>query len=661
MLIRKILKNLFIGKSRDLKDSGIFHKISLIAFFAWVGLGADPLSSSCYGPQEAFIALGSHTYLSIFVALGTVITIFIIAASYSHIIELFPTGGGGYLVASKLLSPTVGMVSGCALLIDYVLTITVSIASGADALFSLLPLDWQSYRFVFAIIIILIMAILNLRGVKESVIALAPIFLVFVITHVSIIIYGLISHVPNFPQLAVSMGTDIHSTFSSVGFFGMLFLIMRAYSLGAGTFTGIEAVSNGLPVLREPKVETAKQTMRYMAISLSFIVLGLMLGYLFYNVGPQSGKTFNAILFEKVTVGWSGNWGYLFVLIALISEATLLFVAAQAGFIDGPRVLANMAKDRWFPVRFSSLSDRLVSQNGIVIMSVLALLMMVISRGSVLFLVVLYSINVFITFVLSQLGMVKHWWEVRSTTKGWFKKFCVNGVGLILCVSILIFMLVFKFFDGGWITLLITGALVVVAFIIRRHYLHTTKLLHRLNHLVSAVEISETPIPPHQREVVIEEGVFDPKAKTAVLLVNGFNGMGLHTLFGVIRLFGSAFKNFVFVEVGVVDSGNFKGKDELSRLQEQVHIDLHRYVQFMKKQGFYAQGISGTGVDVIEEIAMIAPKVVKKFPNSVFFGGQLIFPKDSLVTRVLHNYTVFALQRKLYREGIPFVILPIRV
>jgi hypothetical protein len=145
------------------------------------------------------------------------------------------------------------------------------------------------------------------------------------------------------------------------------------------------------------------------------------------------------------------------------------------------------------------------------------------------------------------------------------------------------------------------------------------------------------------------------------MLVNGFNGMGLHTLFGVIRLFGGAFKNFVFLEVGVVDAGNFKGTQELARLKEQVHTDLHRYVRFMKKQGFYAQGISTTGVDAIEEIVTIAPEVAQRFPNSVFFGGQLIFPKDSLVSRVLHNYTVFALQRRLYREGIPFVILPIRV
>src|SRR3989339_2140930 len=145
------LKRLLIGKARIPYDMEVFNKISLIAFFAWVGLGADGLSSSAYGPQETFLALNGHLYLSIFVALGSALTIFVISGSYSQIIELFPTGGGGYLVASKLLSPTFGMISGCALLIDYMLSITLSLASGADAIFSFLPVEWLPYRLGFAV------------------------------------------------------------------------------------------------------------------------------------------------------------------------------------------------------------------------------------------------------------------------------------------------------------------------------------------------------------------------------------------------------------------------------------------------------------------------------------------------------------------------------
>src|SRR5450759_1914525 len=144
-ILRK-LKNIFIGRAKTLQDKSIFHKLSLVAFFAWIGLGADGITSSCYGPEEAFRNLGGHPMLAIFVAFGTVFTIFIVSSSYNQIIKLFPHGGGGYLVGSKLLSPTVGMISGSALIIDYVLTITISISSGADALFSYFPVGWQPYN-----------------------------------------------------------------------------------------------------------------------------------------------------------------------------------------------------------------------------------------------------------------------------------------------------------------------------------------------------------------------------------------------------------------------------------------------------------------------------------------------------------------------------------
>ena len=659
--LKQLIKNIAIGGSRDPRDSMIFYKISLIAFFAWIGLGADGLSSSCYGPQEAYLALKDHFYLSVFVALATAITIFIISASYSQIIEIFPHGGGGYLVASKLLSPSIGMVSGCALLIDYVLTIAVSIASGTDAIFSLLPASGQTYKVVFAVFVVLTLMLLNMRGVKESVLSLMPIFLIFIATHIFIIIYVFSTHIPALPQVITAVRTDVSSTVSEVGLFGMLFLIMRAYSMGAGTYTGIEAVSNGIPVLREPRVQTAKRTMHYMAASLAFMVLGLMLTYIFCNIRPQTGKTLNAILFQQATGGWNGDLSYLFILIALVSEAALLFVAAQTGFIDGPRVLGNMAMDRWFPTRFSMLSDRLVTQNGILIMSGLSIALMLLSRGSVRFLVVLYSINVFITFSLSQFGMVRHWWNYRKSVRGWIRKLSVNGIGLILTSFVLVSMIIFKFNEGGWLTLLITGMLVVLAVVIKQHYRRTMEMLKRLDDLVLSVESADKTVMLGGKTNLGQPPQIYRGAKTAVLLVNGFNGMGMHSLFNIIRLFGTEFKNFIFVEVGVIDAGNFKGVHQIESLEAKVKSDIKRYVDFMQRNNYYAEGNSVVGVDVVEEIDKVAADIIKRFPNAVFFGGQLIFVKDTFISKFLHNYTVFALQKRLYRQGIPFVILPIRV
>lgn len=653
------VKTLVIGQSRDPDETGVFHHLSLVAFFAWVGLGADGLSSSSYGPEEMFIALGNHPHLGIFVALGAVLTIFVISASYSQIIELFPNGGGGYVVASKLLSPVAGMVGGSALLIDYVLTITISIASGSDAIFSFLPAEWQPYKLHVAIAGVIVLIILNLRGVKESVLPLVPIFLMFIVTHAIAIGYAVVDHAIDFPKLGATTANDLTSSYNELGLMGMIFFMMRAYSMGAGTYTGIEAVSNGLPILREPRVKTAKRTMNYMAISLAFTVLGLMLSYLFYDVKPLAGKTLNAVLFEKMAHSWGEPFNYGFVLLILVSEAAILFIAAQSGFLAGPRVLANMALDRWMPTRFATLSDRLVTQNGVFIMGAAAIAMMILTRGSVRFLVVLYSINVFLTFVLSQLGMVRYWWTERKIIPQRKKKLLVNGTGLLLSAFILVSVTILKFHEGGWITLVITGTLIGIAFLIKRHYDETARLLTRLDSLVLASHTDAAPIPENP-EMSLNKTA-DPFDKTAVFLVNGFNGLGLHTLFSVIRLFEGAFKNFVFVEIGIVDAGNFKGKVEIDRLERKVKSEVDRYVDLMRRNGYYAEGFTAVGTDIIDEIEQLAPQILERFPTAIFFGGKVVFPEDTFIGRFLHNYIIFAVQRKFYHKGIPFVILPIRV
>jgi hypothetical protein len=636
--------------------------VTLIAFFAWVGLGADGLSSASYGPEEAFLALGGHTHLTLFVALASGITVFVISAGYSQIIELFPTGGGGYLVASKLLSPEAGMVSGCALLIDYVLTITISVASGADYVFSFLPAQWLPFKLYFAVLAVVVMIVLNLRGVKESIVPLVPIFLTFIFTHAFMIVYALGSNIDNMPQVISATRADIQSSSMQVGVMGMLLLVLRAYSMGAGTYTGIEAVSNGMPLLREPKVRTGKRTMQYMAVSLALTVMGLMFAYLLYGVTPQRGKTLNAVLYENITGGWGGA-GYALLLVTLASEAAILFVAAQAGFLGGPRVMANMALDRWLPTKFSMLSSRLVTQKGVLYMGGAALITMLFTRGSVKFLVVLYSINVFITFSLSQLGMVRHWWIARGTAERWRKGLVVNGLGFILCAFILVTVVVLKFHEGGWITLLITAGLVCVAFLVRQHYLQTARMLRRLDNLVEAAgydlkDVTELFPEKHGARACPP---FDARAKTAVLLVNGYNGLGIHTMLNVVRLFGGTFKNFVFIQVGIIDAGTFKGKEELEHLQRKVDAELDLYVSLANRHCLYGDSYSTFGIDVVEEIAKVVPKILEKYPNAVFFGGQLVFPNPSLLTGMLHNYTIFAVQRYFYNQGIPIVMMPIRV
>ena len=635
--------------------------MSLVALLAWVGLGADGLSSSCYGPESAFLALKmptglNLTCLSLFVALGTVLTIIIICISYSQIIEVFPTGGGGYLVASKLLSPTMGVISGCALIGDYILTIALSVSSGADAIFSILPKLPDLWKLEFSLGLVVFLSLLNLRGAKESVMLWVPVFFIFVLSYTVAIVWAVSAHFGELPEIATGVANDVKAGAAQVGLLGLVAVVLRAYSLGAGTYTGIEAVSNGLNALREPRVQTGKRTMVYMATSLSFVVGGLLLAYLLYHVAPVSGKTLNAVLFEKITAPWPPLASKFFVVAAMASSGALLLIAAQTGFFGGPRVLANMAVDRWMPSRFATLSDRLVTQNGVLLMGGAALLLLLFTKASVDMLVVLYSINVFITFSLSQLGMVRHWWIERRKESFWRRKILINGIGLMLTGGILISLCVVKFFQGGWATLLVTGVLIGLSFWVKSHYRRTQKRLYRLNELVAAA-LADDALATVERT----PPACDANARTAVFLVNGFNGLGLHTLLAVVRMFPKVYQNFVFLQVGVLDAGNFKGAAEVENLREHSRLEADRYVGYMSRRGFYSESYYALGTDVVDEAAKLCERVAEKFPQANFFAGQLVFKDESLVTRWLHNHTVFELQRRLYQNGRPMLILPIQV
>jgi hypothetical protein len=273
----------------------------------------------------------------------------------------------------------------------------------------------------------------------------------------------------------------------------------------------------------------------------------------------------------------------------------------------------------------------------------------------------LYSINVFLTFSLSQLGMVKHWWEVRRTDPRWSRNMGINGIGLLLTSTILVATICLKFREGGWLTLVITTSLVVTAMLIKQHYTNVRKLLQRLDSLLAQ---SLLPSPRKEAKPAPDQAPTlsaSPSDKTAIILVKGFGGLGLHTTFGVMRTFRGHFKNFVFIEAGLIDAGQFKGVAEIEHLRKTIEDDLDRYVQLMRGHGFHAEGLSSLGTEVVDEVETLAVQVTEHYPNSIVFTGQLVFPQETLFTRILHNYTAFAIQKRLYYHGIPVFILPIRV
>jgi amino acid transporter len=648
------VKRAILGAPRNIKDPGVFHRISLIAFLAWVGLGADGLSSSSYGPDESFRALEGHAYLCIALALATAFTVFIISYAYSRIIEHFPYGGGGYVVASRLLGKHFGVVSGSALLVDYVLTISVSVACGLDQIFSILPPYWVQYKLIGVTAVIGLLMILNLRGIKESVTILMPIFLVFLVAHIILIFGGIGSHLTEATQVAGTMHTDFSNGLKTLGFIGMASLFARAYSMGAGTYTGIEAVSNGIQIMREPKIDTAKRTMAYMAISLAVAAGGILLCYLLFHVKPEPGKTMNAVLLDRFAGGWViGNIpvGWWFVVITLASEAALLFVAAQTGFIDGPRVMGNMATDSWLPRRFASLSERLTMQNGVVLISVAAILTLVVTKGNTSTLVLMYSINVFLTFSLSEMGMVRYWIKNREQYPDWFKHIIIHLIGLVLCLSILTVSIFEKFAVGGWVTLVITTGLILLCLKVKRHYRKVGDYLKRLDDVLLDIPPVEGWI---QTKVV-------PNANTAVLMVKEYSGLGIHSFLSIQRLFPNYFKNVIFISVVNIDASTLKGQNELDEMIAEQQKHLEKYVNFATQMGYAADYRLAAGTDVIEEMEKLSALVAREFPRTIFFAGKLVFERERWYQRILHNETAYAIQRRLQFAALNCMVLPVRV
>jgi amino acid transporter len=650
-LLRRI-RRLLVGRPRDLRDRSLFHRLTLIPFLAWVGLGADGLSSSAYGPEEAFKALRGQTYLAVALALLMATTVLLISAAYRRIIEEFPTGGGGYVVASSLLGANTGVVSGAALLVDYVLTITISIAAAGDALFSLLPAGSPGVKLAIEFAIILLLTTLNIRGVRESVMTLVPVFLLFLLTHIVVIGWGILGRAPQLPGTADTVHQGFSHGIATIGIGGLLLLFVRAYSLGGGTYTGIEAVSNGLPIMREPKVETGKRTMLYMGGSLAFTAAGLLLCYLLWQISPVPGKTMNAVLTERLVTGLP--LARTFTILTLFSEAMLLVVAAQAGFIDGPRVLANMAVDSWVPHRFAALSERLTTQNGILVMGVAALAALLYTLGNVGHLVVMYSINVFLTFSLSMLAMLRFWYRHRRTRVEWRTRMALFAAGFGLCATILLTTVYEKFTQGGWITVVITVCVIALCFVTRRHY-HTVsvqldRLYQELGDLPRKLAVDAAPVPQ-----------IDRQKPTAAVLVGSYGGVGIHTVLNILRTFPGHFHNLVFLSVGVVDSGEFKGEHAVEELRARTEEMLAQYLSLAARLGVAAGMRLAIGTEAVAEAESLCLAVAREFPRTVFFAGKMIFRRERWYHRLLHNETALAIEKRLRWVGQTMVTLPVRV
>ena len=656
--IKSSLGRALIGAPLDPFRADTRKHLALITFFAWVGIGADGLSSANYGPEEAFLALGIHTHLAIFLAMATAFTVFLIAAVYTQVIELFPNGGGGYRVATTLLGPRTGLVAGGAILVDYVLTIAISVAAGMDALFSMLPVEYQGYKLVLGCGMVLLLGYMNLRGMKESIRLLLPIFLGFVITHTLLVVWGILGHSEGLDDIMPNAIQDTTSFAKEVGWIGVLALFFKAFSLGGGTYTGLESVTVSLRSMAEPRVRTGKATLWAIAFSLAFMAAGIIVMYLLWDVQKVEGETLNATAFKMITANWEVggiNISDEFTGLALVFAAGLLFVAANTGFIAGPNALAILAVDRWMPHMFSALSNRLVTKNGVLLMGAAAIGALLMTGGVVHLLVILYSINVFLTYTLSITGIVKHNWRQWRRHRTHQVRLFIAVLAALVCGTILVVTLTEKFTYGAWKTVLITGLVIYIGLCIRRHYDAVSARLKAVEDELGAAMLISSP------KEGIEKPRLDPRESTAVFLVGGSAASGMHTFLWVQRLFPGVFKNFVFASVGEIDTEEFTDEASWHNLRADTKKSLKTYVDFCTHRGLPATYYHDYGTDVIETVTKLTDRIAADFPRAVFFSTKLIFEQENFLHQLLHNQTAYMLQKRLHGRGQNLIIMPMKL
>ena len=429
---------------------------------------------------------------------------------------------------------------------------------------------------------------------------------------------------------------------------------MLAYAASGATYTGLEAVTNNVNTLKEPRVRTGKLTLFYVASSLAIAAGGIMLLYVLWGVHPIGGQTLNAVVFRSILSEWTLfdlDWNAYLLPAVLASAGGLLFVAANTGFLGGPAVLANMAVDQWVPNQFSSLSSRLVTKHGVLLMGVAAIAILLYTAGNVALLAVIYALNVFLTFSISLFGLCLYWWRHRRDKPGWWVNLGLSALAFAITSTIFCALLFTEFLKGGWVAALITGSVIGFCLLIRHHYTQTRAQVKNIDEIFSTAPCRAVENPP----------TIDRAAPTAVFMVSRSRGTGMHTMLWVQRLFPGNFKNFVFLSVGAVDTAAYGAHGALDALQQETHASLEYYVNFCHQHAIAATSYESYGTDRVDELTKLVDKVAREFPNCVFFASKLVFVHDNWFTRSLHNQTPLAMQRILHLRGQQMVILPMKI
>jgi amino acid transporter len=493
------LKRLLVGspiRTARLAHERLTKKTALAVF------SSDALSSTAYATEEILFVLaaayvwgGQTNAFSrvIPVTIGIATLLIIVAISYRQTIHEYPSGGGAYIVAKDNLGTLPGLIAAASLLVDYILTVSVSVAAGVAAITStFVGTRWawlDDHRVAFCLFFIAFVAIANLRGVRESGALFAGPTYAFIVTFLFMIVYGLIRYYlnpglvppPNDFDLKIAEGYQAQPLH--------LFLLLGAFSNGCAALTGIEAISNGIPAFKQPEADNAAKTLTWMAALLATMFIGTSAMAYLYNIHPHQHET---VISQFGRIIFTGYFSWFYYLVQ-ITTAAILVLAANTSFADFPRLSSLLARDRFLPRQFANRGDRLVFSNGIVLLAVFSGILVWAFRGETSRLIPLYAVGVFLSFTLSQAGMVVHWWHkgktLRATAKSpadeakaekishWKKSIVINGIGAIATCVVLIVFIATKFIHGAWVVVLLIPMLVLMFLKIHHHYVDVAQQL----------------------------------------------------------------------------------------------------------------------------------------------------------------------------------------
>jgi len=467
------LKRLLIG--RPLKSTELGEQ-KLSKTKALAILSSDALSSVAYGPEQILIVLvtlgTAALWYSLPIAVGILILLIALILSYRQIIYAYPRGGGAYMVSRENLGADFGLVAGGSLLVDYILTVAVSVSAGADAVTSAFPI-LHDHKVAIAVAFVLLITLLNLRGITESASILAyPVYL-FVFALIIMIVVGLFNissgAVP--AEKHISIGTPVAGI--------SLFLLLKAFASGSSALTGVEAISNAIPNFRDPAPKNAAKTLVSMGLILAVLFSGITFMAYYYGITPNARET---VVSQIASQTFGRNWMYFFI---QGTTALILVFAANTGYSAFPLLAVNLARDKYLPRMLSNRGDRLVFSNGIVTLGVAAIILILIFKGNTEHLIPLYAVGVFIPFTLAQTGMMLKW--VREKPANWVTKFTINTIGAFICFVVTMMFFITKLAQV-WPVFIFLPMIILLFHQIRKHYEAVGEQL-RIQAAASAVPI----------------------------------------------------------------------------------------------------------------------------------------------------------------------------